>query len=215
MKSTKQVDAAHIPNKTKDVLEALSRTGTQPRLKHRFIVLASWALVTYTSSATQISYLSDREHRDLKTFRPGTGVWVEKGIHKVNVDSRGVILKGYDPVAYFTQNKAIKGNSKYQSTYQGATYYFSSAADLAIFKRNPSKYVPQYGGFCAYHLSKGKLKDSDPAAFFIYKGKLYVCSAPDSAKEFRSNIDENIRKADENWVPLSRAQGQPYDRGPR
>jgi hypothetical protein len=75
-----------------------------------------------------------------------------------------------------------------------------------------ARYVPQYGGFCAGHVSKGELKDSDPAAFFI---KLYVCSTVDSAKEFRSNIDENIRKADENWVPLSRDQGQPYNRGPR
>jgi YHS domain-containing protein len=58
-------------------------------------------------------------------------IWVEKAIRKLNVDSNGVILKGYDPVAYFTQNKAVKGSSKYQSTYQGATYYFSSAADLA------------------------------------------------------------------------------------
>jgi YHS domain-containing protein len=58
-------------------------------------------------------------------------VWVEKGTHKVNVDSSGVILKGYDPVAYFVQNKAVKGSSKYRSTYLGATYYFSSAADPA------------------------------------------------------------------------------------
>jgi YHS domain-containing protein len=212
MNSTKQVDAAHIPNKTNQVLEALARTGIQPKLKHRFIVLASWAPVTYTSSATQISYSSDGHDRDLKSFHPGMRVWVEKAIRKMNVDNNRVILKGYDPVAYFTQNKAIKGNAKYQSTYQGATYYFSSAADLAIFKRNPSKYVPQYGGFCAYHESKGEMKDSDPAAFLIYKGKLYVCSAADSAKDFRSNIDENIRKADDYWLPSGRAQGQPYNR---
>jgi hypothetical protein len=64
-------------------------------------------------------------------------------------------------------------------------------------------------------VSKGELKDIDPAAFSIYKGKLYVCSDADTTKEFRSNIDERIRKADDNWLPLSRAQGQPYSRGPR
>jgi hypothetical protein len=64
-------------------------------------------------------------------------------------------------------------------------------------------------------VSKGELKDSDPAAFSIYKGKLYVCSAADTAKEFRHNIDDNIRKADDNWLPLGRAEGQPYSRGPR
>jgi YHS domain-containing protein len=134
---------------------------------------------------------------------------------RMNVDSNGVILKGYDPVAYFTRHQAVKGNPAIQTRFGGAIYYFVSAADKVAFRKNPSRYVPQYGGFCAYHVSKGELNDSDPAAFLIYKGKLYVCSAADSAKEFRSNIDENIRKADDYWVPLSRAQGQPYNRGPR
>ena len=134
---------------------------------------------------------------------------------RMNVDSNGVILKGYDPVAYFTRHQAVKGNPAIQIRFGGAIDNFVSVADKVAFSKNPSRYVPQYGAFCAYHLSKGELKDSDPAAFFIYKGKLYVCSAADSANEFRSNIDENIRKADENWVPLSRAQGQPYNRGPR
>jgi YHS domain-containing protein len=134
---------------------------------------------------------------------------------RTNVDGDGVSLKGYDPVAYFTRHQAVKGNPAIQTRFGGAIYHFVSVADKVAFSKNPSKYVPQYGGFCAYHVSKGELKDSDPAAFFIYKGKLYVCSDADGAKEFRSSMDENIRKADENWVPLSRAQGQPYNRGPR
>ena len=134
---------------------------------------------------------------------------------RMNVDSNGVILKGYDPVAYFTRHQAVKGNPAIQTRFGGAIYYFVSVADKVTFDKNPSRYVPQYGGFCAYHVSKGELKDSDPGVFFIYKGKLYVCSAADGAKELRSNIDENIRKADENWLPLSRAEGQPYSRGPR
>jgi YHS domain-containing protein len=134
---------------------------------------------------------------------------------RMNVDSNGVILKGYDPVAYFTRHQAVKGNPAIQTRFGGVIYYFVSVANKVAFSKNPSRYVPQYGGFCAGHVSKGELKDSDPTAFFIYKGKLYVCSTADSAKEFRSNTDENIRKADENWVPLSRAQGQPYNRGPR
>jgi len=135
---------------------------------------------------------------------------------RLNVDSNGVILKGYDPVAYFTRHQAVKGNPAIQTRFGGAIYYFVSVADKVAFRRNPSRYVPQYGGFCASHLSKGEFKDSDPTAFLIYKGKLYVCAAADSAKEFRSNIDENIRKADDYWVPAGRAQGQPYNRyGPR
>jgi YHS domain-containing protein len=134
---------------------------------------------------------------------------------RMNVDGNGVILQGYDPVAYFTRHQAVKGNPAIQTRFGGVIYYFVSVANKVAFSKNPSRYVPQYGGFCAGHVSKGELKDSDPTAFFIYKGKLYVCSTADSAKEFRSNTDENIRKADENWVPLSRAQGQPYNRGPR
>jgi YHS domain-containing protein len=135
---------------------------------------------------------------------------------RVNVDSNGVILKGYDPVAYFTRHQAVKGNPAVQARFGGAIYYFASVADKVAFDKNPSKYVPQYGGFCAYHLTKGELKDSDPMAFVIHKGKLYICSSADSAKEFRSNIDENIRKADDYWVPLSRSRGQPYSMfGPR
>ena len=145
-----------------------------------------------------------------------TRVWQEQLQQRANVDSNGVMLKGYDVVAYFTQHKAIKGTAKYQTTYKRAIYYFSSATDLATFKEHPSKYVPQYGGYCAYHLSRNKLTDSDPTDFLSYKGKLYVCSDAEGAKDFRRNIDENIRKADDYWVPLSRAQGQPFrEFGPR
>ena len=118
---------------------------------------------------------------------------------KVNVDKNGVILKGYDPVAYFKQKKAVKGDPKFSSSYGGATYYFASADDKATFDKTPAKYVPQYGGYCANSMSKRKLKDSDPNVFFVYKDKLYVCSSPKAAKEFYSDPDTNIKKADENW----------------
>ena len=78
----------------------------------------------------------------------------------MNVDSNGVILKGYDPVAYFTRHQAVKGNPAIQTRFGGAIYNFVSVADKVAFSKNPSRYVPQYGAFCAYHLSKGELKDS-------------------------------------------------------
>jgi YHS domain-containing protein len=119
---------------------------------------------------------------------------------KTNVDANGVILKGYDPVAYFTRHQAVKGNPSIQTRFRGAIYHFASVADKTAFDKNPSRYAPQYGAFCAHYLSKGELRDSDPTVFFIYKGRLYVCSAADGMKEFRSNIDENIRRADEDAV---------------
>ncbi len=117
----------------------------------------------------------------------------------VNVDKTGVILKGYDPVAYFKQNKAVKGNPKYSSKYGGAIYYFASGQDKAEFDKTPAKYAPQYGGFCANSMSKRKLSDIDPNQFFIYKGKLYVCTGAPALKEFSASPDLNIQTADKNW----------------
>jgi YHS domain-containing protein len=118
---------------------------------------------------------------------------------KVNVDKSGVILKGYDAVAYFKQKRPVKGDPKFSSSYGGATYYFASAEDKAEFDKTPAKYAPQYGGFCAHSMMKRKLADIDPNVFFVYKGKLYVCSNPKAGKEFYSDPDVNIKKADANW----------------
>jgi YHS domain-containing protein len=68
----------------------------------------------------------------------------------VNVDNNGVGIKGYDPVAYFTDNKAVKGNAQFQSSSNGVIYNFASAQNKAAFDANPSKYAPQFGGFCAW-----------------------------------------------------------------
>ena len=117
----------------------------------------------------------------------------------VNVDKSGVILKGYDPVAYFTQSRAVKGDPKYSSNYAGAIYYFASEEDKAEFDKTPAKYVPQYGGFCANSMRKREIRDIDPNQFLIYKGKLYVCTSAPSLKEFSAKPDENIQAADKNW----------------
>ncbi len=118
---------------------------------------------------------------------------------KLNVDEKGVILKGYDAVAYFKQGQAIKGDPKYSSIYEGATYYFASAADKADFDKSPAKYKPQYGGYCANAMTKGKLNDIDPNAFFIYRGKLYVCTGATQLNTFKAKPDTNIKKADKKW----------------
>jgi YHS domain-containing protein len=129
----------------------------------------------------------------------GIRIWAEKGVRRPNLDASGVILKGYDPVAYFTQKKAVKGNPKFGTTYQGATYYFSSAANLATFRKNPSKYEPQYGGFCADGIKHKREDDINPSVFFVINGKLYLCASPAAEKDFRSEEKENLKKADHNW----------------
>ena len=123
---------------------------------------------------------------------------------KLNVDSQGLILKGYDAVAYFRQGKPVKGNPAYESSYQGATYLFASSADKADFDKDPAKYTPRYGGFCSYAVTIGVLSDVDGSdAFAVYKGKLYLCGNQGALKEFKTNIDSNIEKADANWRLLA------------
>ena len=127
----------------------------------------------------------------------------------MNVDANGILLNGYDPVAYFTVHKGIKGNPSIKSSFKGAIIHFASAANKAAFDKNPSRYYPQYGGFCVNNLRKGKLVASDPTVFFVHKDKLYICAEASGAKEFRSNIDANIRNADEQWVTHFGFHGNP------
>ena len=119
---------------------------------------------------------------------------------KVNVDQAGVILHGYDAVAYLKQNKPVQGSTAYKSTYQGATYLFASAANKTEFDKNPAKYAPQYGGYCALNLSRGKLVDIDPNNFVNYKGKLYVCASAKDLRYFRAHEEECIVKDNRNWL---------------
>ena len=125
-----------------------------------------------------------------------------------NQDSYGmaVILKGYDAVAFFEQGKPVKGNPAIKSTYQGATYLFASEADKTAFDKEPARYAPQYGGFCAYGVVKRALDDfEDLFVFTIYKGKLYLCGNQNALEIFKNNIDTNIDRADTNWRQLTGA----------
>jgi YHS domain-containing protein len=123
---------------------------------------------------------------------------------KLNLDSQGVILKGYDVVAYFKERKPVKGNPTITSTYRGAAYQFASAANKAEFDKDPQKYAPKYGAFCAYGVSVGVLADPEgPGAFLVYKGKLYICGNQGALKDFKDDIDANIEKAEKNWRQLA------------
>jgi YHS domain-containing protein len=126
------------------------------------------------------------------------------GTTKQNVDSQGVILKGCDVVAFFKERKAVKGSSELSATYQSSTYLFTSAANKAEFEKDPARYVPQYGAFCAYGVTLGVLADPEvPDAFLVYKGKLYVCGNQGALKDFKKDIDSNIDKANANWRQLA------------
>lgn len=91
-----------------------------------------------------------------------------------NLDEQ-VALSGYDPVAYFTRGKAVKGNKRLTARYEGVLYYFSDAANRDAFLKNPAAYEPQYGGWCAYAMgAKGEKVPVDPETFKVLDGKLYL-----------------------------------------
>jgi len=88
--------------------------------------------------------------------------------------SNGKAINGYDPVAYFTESKPVKGNEKFSYQWNGATWYFSSKQNMDSFKKNPEKFAPQYGGYCAYGLSRGYKASTEPDAWTIENNKLYL-----------------------------------------
>ncbi|HSZ31676.1 MAG TPA: YHS domain-containing (seleno)protein [Puia sp.] len=115
----------------------------------------------------------------------------------------GVGIKGYDPVAYFVQNKAIKGRKEFSSIYKGINYQFISSANLETFRSNPEKYEPQYGGWCAYAMGKeGSKVEVDPETFKIIDGKLFLFYNRFFNNTLKSwNLNEaNLHTlADANW----------------
>lgn len=116
--------------------------------------------------------------------------------------SSNVAIKGYDTVAYFTENKAVKGNADLSAEYNGATWYFSSSQHLDAFIKNPEKYAPQYGGYCAYAVSRNTTASIKPHLFNIHKGKLYLNYSKGVQKRWLKNVDAGIEKADTHWPVL-------------
>ena len=111
-------------------------------------------------------------------------------------------IKGYDAVAYFTQNKAIKGTKQFAVTYKGADWHFSSAENKEAFQKNPAKYEPQYGGYCAYGCSQGHKAKTEADAFTIVDGKLYLNYNLDVRKLWSKDQPGYIKQANTNWTKI-------------
>lgn len=120
----------------------------------------------------------------------------------VNVDAQGVALHGHDPVAYFTLGKALPGAAQFEHQWNGARWRFSSAANRDAFAKAPEQYAPQFGGYCAWAVSRNYTADIDPNAFAIVNGKLYVNYSTVVQVRWRIDRDDNIRKAVGNWPGL-------------
>ena len=111
-------------------------------------------------------------------------------------------LHDYDPVAYFTEGQPVRGSDTLAYVHDGAAYRFSSEAHLDAFRQDPARYVPEYGGFCAYGVAVGKKFDGDPHLWKIEDGRLYLNLNQEIYETFLEDIDGNIRKADRNWAEI-------------
>lgn len=124
-------------------------------------------------------------------------VWAKKPI---NSNWIGLAVKGYDTVAYFTQGKPVKGKKAFEYKWQDAKWRFSTATHLEMFKADPEKYAPQYGGYCAYAVAMGTTANIDPVnGWKIVNGKLYLNLNRDIQKKWMKDIPGYIEKADRNW----------------
>jgi YHS domain-containing protein len=120
----------------------------------------------------------------------------------VNETLFGTAVKGYDVVAYFTDGKPVEGSSDHEVEWHGATWRFASARNKELFAKDPPKYAPQYGGFCAFGVSRGYAVGIDPAAWKIVDGKLYLNYNRDVQAEWVKDIPGFIAKADANWPKI-------------
>jgi YHS domain-containing protein len=108
-------------------------------------------------------------------------------------------LSGYDTVAYFTEQRPVKGDKAFTHTYMGATWQFSSAANREKFVSAPDKYAPQYGGYCAWAVSQGYTASGDPQRWKVVSGKLYLNYDIDVQKKWETDIAGFIAKGNKNW----------------
>ncbi len=117
-------------------------------------------------------------------------------------DAAGVAAGGADVVAYFTMNKPVAGDAQFSEQHNGATYRFASAGNLALFKSDPNKYAPQYGGYCAFAAAFGKKVSSDPGQWAVVDGKLYLNKNADVSTKWKADIPGFVAKADGQWAQI-------------
>jgi YHS domain-containing protein len=110
-----------------------------------------------------------------------------------------VAIRGYDPVAYFTDSRATKGSPEFAAGFDDATYWFASAQHRDTFLADPDRYAPQFGGLCAIMVSQGKSVDPDPEAWAIADGKLYLFRAKEGVPVFKEQTASIVEKAADQW----------------
>lgn len=117
----------------------------------------------------------------------------------LNADADGRALRGFDAVAYFAAEGAVKGDAKYEYAWNGAKWLFSSEENMKKFQADPAAYAPQFGGYCSYAVSEGYTADGDPEAWKIVDGKLYLNYNKQVKEKWEQNQTERIQKGSSNW----------------
>ncbi|MEZ9577828.1 MULTISPECIES: YHS domain-containing (seleno)protein [unclassified Vibrio] len=120
----------------------------------------------------------------------------------MSVDSNNLAIKGYDPVAYFANEGPVKGTSEFTATYKNAIYNFARSENRDEFRANPEAYAPQYGGYCAFGVAMGKKFETDPLAWKVEDGKLYLNLDKSVQKRWLENTQEFIQDANSNWTTI-------------
>ena len=112
---------------------------------------------------------------------------------------KGFAIRGYDPVAYFTDAKPVKGERAHQLDWNGTTWLFASAENKAKSMATPEAFAPQYGGYCAFAVAKGYTASIDPDAWHVTDGKLYLNYSKGVQRKWMKDVPGNIAKGDKNW----------------
>lgn len=126
----------------------------------------------------------------------------------LNLDKSGVAIQGYDPVAFFTEHHPVKGKPEFTGKFNGATYEFASQEHKDLFDKEPGKYEPAFGGYCAYGVSREKLAPVDVEAFQIVDGKLVMQYSKGVRDTFNEDQKGNLTKANQNWPGLVEKKGK-------
>lgn len=124
----------------------------------------------------------------------------------VNKNWRSIAIKGYDPVAYFTLSKPVKGSRKHEYRWRNARWRFASEEHKDLFVENPERYAPRFGGFCTGGLSLGQKGSIDPAAWIIVENRLYLAYEKKARDFIVENFDKVIEQAEANWEKLNKQQ---------
>lgn len=120
------------------------------------------------------------------------------GKHLVNVDKKGVILRGYDVIS-FHKKMPVKGKVEFSSEYEGAIYLFASEENKNLFESGKAKYAPQFGGFCAVASALNKLSPIQLQTYTIENGRLLFQHNANALKLWNKDVKGNLKKADQNW----------------